>query len=115
MIDLTSRILWIRGHRVLLDRDLARFYGVTIKRLNQQVRRNPNKFPEDLLLRLSSNEADFLRMHFASFDWRPGKHRKHPPLVFTERGALMAATVLRSPRATQMSLYVVLAFGSTPR
>lgn len=109
-IDVATRILIIRGQRVLLDQDLAILYGVTIKRLNQQVRRNLDKFPPDFLFQLEPKEADSLRMHFATLKIGRGSHRKHAPLVFTEHGAIMAATVLSSPRAVQMSVYVVRAF-----
>ena len=109
-IDIATRILNLRGQRVLLDQDLALLYGVTIKRLNQQVRRNMKKFPSDFLFQLEADEADSLRMHFATLKKSRGAHRKHAPLVFTEHGAIMAATVLSSPRAVQMSVYVVRAF-----
>jgi len=93
-----------------MDQDLAALYGVTIKRLNQQVRRNMAKFPDDFLLQLKPEEMESLRMHFATLDKSRGAHRKHAHLVFTEHGAIMAATVLNSPRAVQMSVYVVRAF-----
>jgi hypothetical protein len=93
-IDIANRILILRGERVLLDQDLALLYGVTIKRLNQQVRRNLEKFPNDFLFQLEPAEADSLRMHFATLKKSRGAHRKHAPLVFTEHGAIMAATVL---------------------
>jgi hypothetical protein len=109
-IDIANRILSLRGERVLLDQDLALLYGVTIKRLNQQVRRNIEKFPGDFLFQLEPAEVDSLRMHFATLKKARGAHRKHAPLVFTEHGAIMAATVLSSPRAVQMSVYVVRAF-----
>jgi hypothetical protein len=109
-IDIANRILIVRGQRVLLDQDLALLYDVTIKRLNQQVRRNLDKFPDDFLFPLEPSESDSLRMHFATLKKTRGAHRKHAPLVFTEHGAIMAATVLSSPRAVQMSVYVVRAF-----
>jgi hypothetical protein len=109
-VDIATRILSIRGQRVLLDQDLALLYGVTIKRLNQQVRRNMEKFPGDFLFQSDPTEADSLRMHFASLKKGRGSHRKHAPLAFTEHGAIMAATILSSPRAVQMSVYVVRAF-----
>ena len=112
-VDIATRILSIRGQRVLLDQDLALLYGVTIKRLNQQVRRNIDKFPADFLFQLEPAEVDSLRIHFASLKVGRGAHRKHAPLVFTEHGAIMAATVLSSPRAVQMSVYVVRAFVRT--
>jgi len=109
-VDIATRILILRGQRVLLDEDLALLYGVTIKRLNEQVRRNLGKFPSDFLFQLEPEEADSLRMHSATLKKSRGAHRKHAPLVFTEHGAIMAATVLSSPRAVQMSVYVVRAF-----
>jgi len=109
-IDIATRILIIRGQRVLLDQDLALLYSFTIKRLNQQIRRNLEKFPGDFLFQLKPDEADSLRMHSATLKRSRGAHRKHAPLVFTEHGAIMAATVLSSPRAVQMSVYVVRAF-----
>jgi len=89
---------------------LFTLYGVTVKRLNEQVRRNSEKFPNDFLFQLEPGEGDSLRMHFATLKKGRGEHRKHLPLVFTEHGAIMAATVLSSARAVQMSVYVVRAF-----
>jgi hypothetical protein len=85
-VDVTTRIISIRGQ---------------IKRLNQQVRRNMEKFPGDFLFQLEAGEVESLRIHFASLNKGRGAHRKHAPLVFTEHGAIMAATVLSSPRAVQ--------------
>jgi hypothetical protein len=102
-----SRILDVRGQRVLLDLDLATLYGVTVRRLNEQVRRNRERFPEGFLLELSNQEVANLKSQFATSSW--GGKRKLP-LAFTEHGAIMAATVLNSPRAVQMTIYVVRAF-----
>jgi hypothetical protein len=110
-IDIATRILIFRGQRVLLDQDLALLYGVTIKRLNEQVRRNLEKFPGDFLFPLEPAEADSLRIHFATLKKTRGAHRKHAPLVLTEHGAIMAATVLSSPRV-RCDLRVM---GSGPR
>jgi ORF6N domain-containing protein len=107
---ITERILVIRGQRVLLDSDLAKLYGVTPKRLNEQVRRNRNRFPEDFAIRIEINELRNLRSQFATLSSGWGRHRKYAPLAFTEHGAIMAATVLNSPRAVEMSVYVVRAF-----
>jgi hypothetical protein len=107
---ISGAILWLRDHRVILDADLAALYGVTTKRLNEQVKRNAARFPEDFMFRLSAQETDALnRSHFATGSQ---KHRdpRFPPFAFTEHGAIMAATVLNSPRAVEMSLYVVRAF-----
>ena len=100
----------IRGERVLLDEDLARIYGVPTKRLNEQVRRNPDRFPPDFLFRLTEQETDSLRSQFATLKTGRGQHRKYLPFAFTEHGAVMAANVLNSPQAVQMSVFVVRAF-----
>ncbi len=104
-----GRILRIRGHRVILDADLARLYDVPNKRLNEQVRRNRDKFPNDFCFHLSTEEANNLKSQFATSSSEHGGVRKLP-WVFTEHEALMAANVLRSPRATKMAIYVVRAF-----
>lgn len=108
--QITHSILVFRGHRVLLDAELAELYGVPTKRLNEQVKRNAARFPEDFLFRLTSAEVEALnRSHFATGSQ---KHRdpRFPPYAFTEHGAIMAAMVLNSPRAVEMSVYVVRAF-----
>ena len=100
----------IRGRRVVLDSDLAAFYGETTKRFNQQVSRNRQRFPEDFVFQLSTEEAASLRLQIATLNRRRGQHRKFLPYAFTEHGAIMVATLLRSSRATQMSIHVVRAF-----
>jgi hypothetical protein len=104
---LAGRILVIRGQRVLLDSDLAQLYGVETRRLNEQVRRNMGRFPEDFMFQLTELEVASLKSQLAISSW--GGRRKLP-LVFTEHGAIMAASVLNSDRAVQMSVYVVRAF-----
>jgi len=98
----------IRGHAVILDADLAVLYGVTVKRLNQQITRNRDRFPEDFCFPLTESEWRSLRLQNATL--KRGQHRKYMPHVFTEHGAIMAATVLNSPQAVQMSVAVVRAF-----
>jgi hypothetical protein len=105
-----NRILLVRGHKVLLDTDLAMLYGVPTKRFNEQVRRNAERFPRDFMFQLSPEEWDSLRSQFATLKTGRGQHRKYLPHAFTEHGAIMAATVLNSPRATEVSVYVVRAF-----
>jgi len=105
-----SRILYVRGQRVMLDVDLARLYGVPTKRLNEQIRRNAERFPPDFAFRLTTDEWEALRSHFATLEAGRGKHRKYLPLAFTEHGALMGANVLSSHRAIEASLFVVRAF-----
>lgn len=102
-------IFLIRGERVILDSDLAKLYGVTTTRLNQQVRRNAERFPADFVFRLIKEERDSLMLQFATSKTGRGGPRKLP-LVFTEHGAIMAANVLNSPRAVRASVEVVRAF-----
>lgn len=104
---ITQAILIIRGQKVLLDADLAALYGVETRRLNEQVRRNRARFPDDFIFELTAEEFTHLKSHFATSSW--GGRRKLP-LAFTEHGAIMAATILSSPRAVEMSVYVVRAF-----
>jgi len=99
----------IRGERVILDSDLARLYGVTTKRLNEQVRRNAEKFPSDFVFQLEPQEFANLKSQFATSSYDHGGRRKLP-LAFTEHGTIMAANVLNSPEAVQMSVFVVRAF-----
>jgi hypothetical protein len=100
----------VRGQRVMLDTDLAELYGVEVKRLNEQVRRNPDRFPPEFMFRLTPREFGALRSQFATLKTGRGEHRKHLPHVFTEHGAVMLATVLNSPIAVAASIQVVKAF-----
>ncbi len=109
-LDMSQRIRVIRGRSILLDSDLAALYGVTTKRLNEQVARNADRSPADFLLRLTDQELASLRSQIATLKTGRGQHRKYPPLAFTEHGAVMAATILNSPRAAAMSVYIVRAF-----
>jgi hypothetical protein len=106
-LEVESRIVTVRGTHVIVDSDLADFYGVTVKRLASQVDRNPQRFPEDFAFRLTEEEWSNLKPHFGASSW--GGKRK-PPLVFTEQGALAAGFVLRSGRADQVSVEVSRAF-----
>jgi len=108
-IAVESRILFLRQQRVILDADLAELYGVSVKRLNEQVKRNRERFPSDFMFQLAANEHDSLRSQFATSNKRRGG-RRYTPYAFTEHGAIMAATVLNSKRAVQMSVFVVRAF-----
>jgi hypothetical protein len=112
LTEIAGRILLVRGMRVLLDSDLAALYGVTTKAFNQAVRRNLQRFPGDFLIHFSNHELARLRSQIVtsknSPDGRGG--RRHPPVGFTEHGAVMAATILNSPRAVEMSMYMVRAF-----
>jgi hypothetical protein len=107
---ITQSILVLRGHRVLLDAKLATLYGVSTKRFNEQVRRNRERFPGDFMFQLTDEERAGLRSQIATLKGGRGEHRKYLPYAFTEHGAIMAATILNSPRAVDMSVYVVRAF-----
>jgi hypothetical protein len=103
-----SLIHLIRGQRVILDADLARVYGVPTKRLNEAVKRTHERFPSDFAFLLKPQEVASLRSQIATSKGRGG--RRYIPRAFTEHGAIMAANVLNSPRAVQMSVFVVRAF-----
>jgi hypothetical protein len=99
----------VRGQKVMLDFDLARVYGVETKSLNRAVKRNADRFPKDFMFQMSSNEWRNLKYQIGTSSSGHGGRRR-APYAFTEHGAIMAATVLNSPRAVQMSLFVVRAF-----
>ena len=101
-------ILFLRGQKVILDADLGKLYGVTTKRLNEQVRRNQSRFPEDFVFRLSPEEKSEVVAkcdHLSKLKFSPTL-----PFAFTEHGAIMAASVLNSQRAIETSILVVRAF-----
>jgi len=104
-----SKIFVLRGQRVILDRDLAELYSVAVRHLNQQVKRNAKRFPLAFRFQLSAHELKILRSQNVISSERHGGAR-YLPFAFTEHGAIMAATVLNSERAIQMSVFVVLAF-----
>jgi hypothetical protein len=109
--DVGSLITTIRNQKVIVDRDLAEIYGVETRRLNEQVKRNPERFPEDFMFRLTKEETDhWLRSRSQIAILKRGKNIKYLPYVFTEHGAIMAANVLNSPQAVRMSVFVVRAF-----
>lgn len=107
-----ERIYVLRRKRVMLDADLADLYGVTTKRLNEQVGRNAERFPEDFAFKLTKQEVIDLKSQIATSSELTGGHggRRKPARVFTEHGAIMAAAVLNSPRAVEVSVFVVRAF-----
>ena len=108
--SITPRIATVRGQRVVIDADLAALYGVETKRFNEAVKRNLAKFPVDFMFALTQEEWASLRSQFATLNAGRGRHRKYLPYAFTEHGALMAATILNSPRAVDVAIYVVRAF-----
>ena len=104
-------ILTVRRHRVILSADLARVYEVEHRVLNQAVKRNQDRFPEDFAFRLTRTEAELVsRSRSQSVILKRGQHLKYLPLAFTEHGAIMAASILNSPKAVGMSIFVVRAF-----
>ena len=109
---ITQRIFVLREQKVLLDADLAALYGVDTRRLNEQVRRNRARFPQDFIFELTTDEFANLKSQFATSSSIASNHggRRKLPLAFTEHGAIMAATILSSPRAVEVSVYVVRAF-----
>jgi len=108
--QITQSILVFRGHKVLLDSDLAELYGVPTKALNQAVKRNAERFPEDFMFRLSGPEAEALNRSQPVTGSQKHRDPRFPPNAFTEHGTMMAAMILNSPRAVEMSVYVVRAF-----
>ena len=102
-------VVRIRGHNVMLDQDLAQLYKVTTKRLNEQVKRNRNRFPEDFMFQLTAEEVQLLRSQIATSNRGRGGRRTRP-YVFTEHGAVMPASVLNTPIAVQTSIQVVRVF-----
>lgn len=107
---IVQSIFVLRGQRILLDVELARLYGVPTKALNQAVKRNHERFPDDFVFRLSRQEAEACNRSQSVTGSQTHRDPRFPPYAFTEHGAIMAATVLNSPRAVDMSLYVVRAF-----
>jgi hypothetical protein len=110
LAEVAGRILVVRGQRVILDADLARLYDVSTKAFNQAVRRNLARFPGDFLFKLTNQEVARSRSQSVTLNSGRGSNVKYLPMAFTEHGAIMAATILNSPRAEQMSVYVVRAF-----
>lgn len=113
-----GEIYFIRGQRVMLDRDLAELYGVTTKRLNEQVRRNISRFPEDFMFQLTKEEYDILKCQFdtsnlrSQFATSKERHggRRYLPYVFTEQGVAMLSSVLNSERAIRVNIQIMRTF-----
>jgi len=104
------RIYLIRGRKVMLDADLAELYRVATKVLNQAIKRNTARFPEDFMFQLTTEEAESLRSQIVTLEKGRGRHSKYAPLAFTEHGVAMLSAVLKSQRAVQMSILIVRAF-----
>ena len=107
---ISQSILILRGHRAILDQDLAAIYGIETRALNQAVKRNAERFPEDFRFQLTAQEFEASRLQTATFKRGGGRHITYLPYAFTEHGAIQAANVVNSSRAIAMSIYVVRAF-----
>ncbi len=103
-----NKIFLIRGKKVVLDRNLAQLYGVETKVINQAVKRNIERFPNDFMFQLTVKEASSLRSHFVTL--KRGQHLKYLPYAFTEYGILMLSSVLNSPRAIQVNIQIMRTF-----
>ena len=103
-----KKICIIRGKKVMLDKDLAELYGVPTHRLNEQVKRNSDRFPEDFMFHLSEEETYSLRSQIAIL--KQGQHRKYLPYVFTEQGVAMLSSVLNSKRAIHVNIQIMRTF-----
>jgi len=103
-------VVRLRGQNVMLDSDLAALYGVDVKTLNQAVKRNRERFPEDFMFQLTRDEAGSLRSQIVTLDTGRGRHRKYLPKAFTEEGVAMLSSVLRSQRAVRVNIEIMRAF-----
>ena len=109
--EVEKRVLTIQGLQVLLDRDVAELYGVEAKRVNEAVRRNPDKFPDGYIIVLDLSDCDSSRSQIATLNGSGRGHNiKYTPKAFTEKGLYMLATILKSPTATQTTLAIVETF-----
>ena len=107
---IAQAILLIRGQKVMLDDVLAALYGVQIRALNQAVKRNSDRFPDDFMFQLTAVETAVLRSQFVTLKRGSGRHRKYRPYVFTEQGVAMLSSVLRSERAVRVNIEIMRAF-----
>ena len=105
-----NQIYYIRGHKVMIDRDLANLYGVETKVLNQAVKRNIDRFPEDFMFEITRDEYDSLRSQIVTLEKGRGKHSKFNPYVFTEQGVAMLSSVLNSERAIKVNIQIIRIF-----
>ena len=107
---IASKIYEVRGQRVMLDGDLAELYAVETKALNQAVRRNKHRFPEDFMFELTKDEWNIIRSQLVMFKNGQGKFPKYLPFVFTEQGVAMLSSILKSKKAIQMNISIMRAF-----
>jgi hypothetical protein len=102
-----KKIYTIRGMQVMLDRDLAEFYQISTKRLNEQVKRNSKRFPQDFCFQLSKNESNYLKSQIATSSWGG---RRYNLYVFTEQGVAMLSSVLKSDKSVEINILIIRAF-----
>ena len=102
------RIFFVRGKKIMLDRDLAALYNVETKQLKRAVKRNLSRFPSDFMFELAQEEFDLLRCHFGTL--KQGAHAKYLPYAFTEHGILMLSSVLNSDRAIEVNIQIMRTF-----
>ncbi|MBI4682781.1 MAG: ORF6N domain-containing protein [Nitrospirae bacterium] len=107
--EVIERIIYmVRGHKIMLDSDLAELYGVEVKQLKRQVRRNVERFPADFMFQISKEEYESLRRQFGTL--KRGEHSKYLPYAFTEQGVAMLSSVLKSKRAIQVNIAIMRSF-----
>ena len=112
-VELIERRMYVaRGHKVMLDRDLAELYQVPTKAFNQAVKRNRHRFPPDFMFQLNAQEMEFLRSQIVTLEMGNGRgrHAKYAPFVFTEQGVAMLSSILNSKRAVQVNIAIMRAF-----
>jgi hypothetical protein len=107
---IATKILFLRGEKVILDADLAQLYGVETRALKQAVRRNIERFPQDFLFKLSKEEWDSLRSQIVTFEKGRGKYSKYPPFAFSEQGVAMLSGILNSRRAIETNIAIMRTF-----
>ena len=108
--EINSHIFTLRGKEVMIDEDLAELYQVELKRLNEQVKRNIERFPNDFMFQLTEEEYNSLRSQFATLEKKRGTHRKYFPYAFTEQGVYMLSAVLKSTVAIEVSIEIMRTF-----
>lgn len=108
--EIRTKIYEVRGRQVMLDKELAELYGVEVKALNQAVKRNIKRFPDDFMFQLNKDEYDFLRSQIVTIKNGRGGHTKYLPYVFTEQGVAMLSSVLRSDTAIEVNIRIMRAF-----
>ena len=109
-VPIHHKIYTLRGKQIMLDEDLALLYQVETRRLNEQVKRNYERFPDDFMFQLSEEEYQSLRSQFATLETGRGKHRKYMPYAFTENGVYMLSAVLKSKVAVEVSIEIMRTF-----